>query len=505
MFSDQPNNPAQPSDTPSETAVDTPTDSPATRRPLVIDLDGTLVATDTLHELLLELVGRGPGKLPRVAGASLRGKAALKAAVGRSVSLDPAALPYRQGVLDLIRQAKDAGRPVVLASASDTTTVHAVAEHLAVFDAVIASDGVMNAKGANKLEAIRALLVERGWGQAFDYAGDDRADLPIWAQCETAYIVGAKRSLADRAASQGDKHVIDERTGSFVPALVRACRPHQWCKNLLLALPMFTGQRLDDAATWGRFALAFVAFGLCASAVYLVNDLLDLRSDRLHPTKRRRPMAAGELPVAIGLIAAPLLVAVAIAGSAWLLPEAFVWALVIYTAVAWLYSFAIKNKAILDVVWLGGLYTLRVIAGGLATLTPVSEWLLGLSLFIFMSIALAKRYAELRVMESEGKSGAAGRNYAVDDQSMLSVLGVSSGMLSVLVLALYINSDKVIRMYEHPQMLWIVCPVMLYWIGRLWLRAHRRLMRDDPLLFALTDRVSYIVAMIVILAAMLAS
>lgn len=474
-------------------------------RPLIVDLDGSLVATDTLHEQLLGLAGRKPLALPAVFASLTRGRGIFKAAVSEHIELDPAALPYRDEVLQLIHETKDQGRPVVLASASDAVTVHAVAEHLGLFDAVITSGQGVNRKGKDKLEAIRDLLTVNQWGGYFDYVGDHAADLPIWASAYDAYLVDAKPITAKRAQSQHEVIHLVPRQGAMLPQLIRAGRPHQWCKNLLLAVPLLAGQRGGEWLAWWQFLVAFLAFGFCASAVYLVNDLLDLRSDRLHPTKRNRPMAAGKLKVAHAALATPMLVLGALAVAYVLLPIGFVWALLAYTAAAWLYSFAVKNKAILDVVWLAGLYSLRVIAGGLATATPVSEWLLALVLFMFLSIALAKRYSELRLLGSEGHTSAAGRNYHVDDQQMLSVMGMSSGMIGVMVLALYINSDKVSKLYEHPEVLWIVCPLMLYWIGRLWIRAHRREMCDDPLLFALTDKASYIVALLVLLAAMVAT
>lgn len=488
----------------SETTPNNPT-SDGAMRPLIVDLDGTLVATDTLHESLLEVAARKPLSLPGVLGALTRGRAPFKAAIGEAVGLDPGALPYRDAVLDLIREAKAQGRPVVLASASHGSTVDAVAAHLGLFDAVIATTGKDNRKGAGKLEAIRDLLTDRGWGGTFDYVGDHSADLPVWAEAYTAYLVDVDAATARRVQPQHETVELVPRRDGTLFELIRACRPHQWCKNLLLIVPMLSAQEAGHLIHWFEFLVAFIAFGFCASAVYLVNDLLDLRADRLHPTKRNRPMAAGRLPVKTGVLAAPLLVAIAVLSSLLLLPNMFVVALLVYTATAWLYSFAVKHKAILDVVWLGCLYTLRVIAGGLATATPVSEWLLALALFLFLSIALAKRYAELRLLGAEGREGAAGRNYTVDDQQLLSVMGVGAGMLGVLVMALYITSDSVNELYEHPDALWIACPLMLYWVGRLWLRAHRRLMKDDPLLFALTDRTSYIVALLVILAGMVAS
>lgn len=483
-------------------------------RPLVVDLDGTLVATDTLHEQLLHIAGHRASALPEALAALTRGKTRFKTVVARHAQLDPAALPYRSDVMRLIESARGQGRPIVLASASHRSTVQAVADHLNVFDAVIASSDTANLKGASKLAAIRDLLNERGWGDRFDYIGDSPADLPIWERAQTAYLVDAKPATRRRAHAIKEVNVLVPRRGlaQCTQGLVKATRPHQWSKNLLLAVPLLMAQAAGDVDAWLSVLIAFFAFGLCASAVYLVNDLMDLRADRLHPTKRTRPMAAGVVPVSVAARIAPLLAAVAIAGSALLLPTGFLWPLLVYTASAWLYSLTIKHRAIIDVVWLGCLYTLRVIAGGEATATPASPWLLALALFLFLSIALAKRYAELRLLADEGRDTATGRAYRVDDQSMLSVMGIGAGMLSVLVFALYINSKREpgpdnpsIVLYEHPEVLWVVCPIMLYWIGRLWMRAHRRQMRDDPLIFALTDRVSYIVALLIILAAVIAA
>ena len=495
-----------------ESSPDNPTDDRPTR-PLVVDLDGTLVATDTLQEQVLELVGKNPLGLPEALAALLGGRVRFKSALARLVPVDATALPYRDGdgdsVLALIQREKDAGRPIVLATASHRSTAEAVAEHLGVFDAVIATDdGGPNLKGTGKLEAIKTLLAERGWGEDFDYAGDSKADLPIWAESTVAVTVDIDPRAVDRIQTKQDKLNLSQDKGSALGqllGLVRAGRPHQWCKNPLLAVPFLAGQRGGELLAWGEFLIAFFAFSFCASAVYLVNDLLDLRADRLHPTKRNRPFAAGKVPVAMGVVAAPLLVVVASVLAVALLPIGFLWAMLVYTAAAWVYSIAVKRKAILDVVWLAGLYSVRVIAGGLATATPVSEWLLALVLFMFLSIALAKRYAELRLLGAEGRTEAEGRRYRVDDAPLLSVMGMGSGMIGVLIMALYINSDKVTKLYSTPEVLWIVCPIMLYWIGRLWMRAHRRMMKDDPLLFALTDRVSYIVALLVILAAMIAA
>jgi 4-hydroxybenzoate polyprenyltransferase/phosphoserine phosphatase len=477
--------------------AETTPDNPTPSRPLIVDLDGTLVATDTLHELLLELAGRSPLSLPKAFVALTRGRLSFKAALAKLVKLDPAALPYRDEVLEQIEAARAAGRPIVLASASHVNTVEAIAEHLGVFDATIATDDQSNRKGEHKLHAIRDLLTERGWGGRFDYIGDDVVDLPIWAECYDAYLVQVKPWVRKRVAPQHETiELVTGGGGAAWYELLRAARPHQWSKNLLLLVPVIASQEvgsqaMSPAATCVALSFAFVAFSLCASAVYLVNDLLDLRADRLHPTKRDRPIAAGRLAPkhavfgAIGLIVASFAVALIA------LPSLFVQILAAYFVLTSAYSLYIKGKAVLDVVWLAGLYTLRIIAGGAAVMIVPSEWLLGFTMFTFLSLAFAKRFCELDLMLTSGKQKATGRGYHTGDLPIVQTMGVVSGYLAVLIFALYITSDAVERIYETPKTLWLACPLILYWMSRMWLLAQRGKLRGDPLLFALSDRISY--------------
>ena len=488
----------------------TPTTSPEAQanRALAVDLDGTLVATDTLWESLLTLLKQQPLTLLQAPGWLLRGKAPFKRKVAEHVTLDPAALPYRAPVVALAREAHGAGRPVVLASACDRSIAEAVAAHLGCFTAVVATDPSENCSGQQKADRVReAVATHQGIPAEqveFDYAGNARPDLPVWAQAQTAYLVDTPAPTAKQAKPLGKAiELVPRRTGVFA-ALVRTCRPHQWVKNLLLILPLVLAQRGDQWGQWLLLAFAFLAMGLCASAVYLVNDLLDLRADRLHPTKRTRPLAAGTLPVPIGIAAVPAVVAAAFVLAALTLPGLFVAGLAAYTLSAWAYSVRVKGKAMLDVVWLACLYVLRIILGGLAVTVTTSAWLLAFALFLFLSLAFAKRYSELRLLEDEGQHKTEGRGYRTSDQQLVSTMGIASGYLGVLVFALYINSDAVVGLYRHPEALWPVCPLLLYWVSRLWMRASHRELRDDPLLFALTDRVSYIVVATIAVAAMLA-
>lgn len=476
-----------------------------------MDLDGTLVATDTLWESLMALAGDRPLTLLQVPGWLMRGRSVFKQKVAEHVALDPAALPYQDTVVALAREAHAAGRPVVLASACDRSIADAVAAHLGCFTAVVATEGQANCKGTEKASRIRATLAESTPESgntdgpiAFDYAGNASADLPVWAKSHTAYLVDTPKAVARRARPAGEAIELVPRRRNLPAALVRAGRPHQWVKNLLLVLPLLLAQRGNEPALWLMLLAAFLAMGLCASAVYLVNDLLDLRADRLHPTKRRRPLASGALPIPIGLAAAPLLVLTAVALAAVALPALFVGVLLVYTASAWLYSFAVKGKQMLDVIWLACLYVLRIIAGGVAVSVATSAWLLAFALFLFLSLAFAKRYSELRLLEDEGRHRAEGRGYHTGDQQLVSTMGIASGYMGVLVFALYINSSAVTNLYERPEVMWLICPLLLYWVSRLWGRAHNRLLRGDPLLFALTDRASYLLVAIVALVALIA-
>jgi len=467
---------------------------PAPPRPLVVDLDGTLVSTDTLIELSLEVTGRQPAALPEVLASLTSGRVRFKQVLAKNAALDVSILPYRDVVLELIREARANGRPTVLATASHESTAQAVAEHLGLFDAVLATSVGLNVKGDAKLEAIRTLLTERGWGERFDYVGDSRADLPVWSGAQTAYLVDVKPEVADQVvARQRVIELVPSSGGRLWLELMHAARPYQWSKNLLLLVPLVASQQAWTFYACFSLLVAIVAFSLCASAVYLTNDLLDLRADRLHPTKRSRPIAAGRLSPRHAILGAGALMVGSFFLSMIALPHLFTQVLAVYFVLTLAYSLYIKGKVMLDVVWLASLYTLRIIAGGIAVAITPSEWLLGFTLFTFLSLAYAKRFCELRLLlANSGKQRTAGRGYHTDDLQIVQTMGVGSGYLSVLIFAMYINSDTVRTVYSEPHVLWLACPLILYWMSRMWMLAQRGLMRGDPLLFALTDRISYL-------------
>jgi 4-hydroxybenzoate polyprenyltransferase len=452
---------------------------------LCVDLDGTLIHSDLLLESFLLLIKHNPLYLFVVPFWLLRGKAHLKSEIARRVQIDGSALPYTKPFVQWLQAQKAAGRALWLCTASDASLANAVAAHLGFFDGVLASDGQTNLSGSNKAAHLVAKFGEKG----FDYCGNEHVDVAVWAKARSAIVVNASASVVKAAGKVAHiaHTVVPMKAGLRV--MMKALRVHQWAKNGLIMVPAAAAHRLMDAATLGDSLLAFVAFSLCASSVYLLNDMLDLEADRQHHSKCKRPFAAGTLSLLFGLVAAPVLLLVAL-GISLLLPIKFLGVLAVYYVATLAYSFGLKKVVMVDVLALAGLYTIRIVAGAAATAIPLSFWLLMFAIFIFLSLAIVKRYAELFVMREQGKLSAKGRGYQVDDISLLQSLGASSGYLSILVLALYLNSPDVAKMYHQPKLVWALVPIMLYWISRIWMQTHRGLMHDDPLVYALKDRVS---------------
>jgi len=460
-------------------------------RPLCVDLDGTLVRTDLLVEGFFGLLRKRPWALLLVPLWLLRGKAYLKERIAREVDVDAALLPYHKGLLAHLREFHVSGRRLVLATASHRKYAEKVAAHLRIFDEVLATEGGYNLSGAAK----RAVLVERFGRRGFDYAGNGRPDLAIWSDAAEAVVVNAERGVRAKVERIGIPALfIDDRRATAV-SLVTALRLHQWLKNLLIFVPLAAAHKTVDVQLGLQAVIAFLAFGVTASSVYVLNDLLDLEADRRHPRKRNRAFASGNLPLSHGIALIPLLLAVGVAASVAFLPHSFVIALVGYYILTLTYSLWAKSQVMVDVLFLAGLYTIRLLAGAAAVSVTPSFWLLAFSMFLFLSLALVKRYSELVVMLREGLENAAGRGYKVEDLPVLQSLGAASGYLSVLVLALYINSPDVHTLYAWPVALWALCPLLLFWISRVWMKAHRGEMHDDPVVFAARDRVSLLVGL----------
>jgi 4-hydroxybenzoate polyprenyltransferase len=459
--------------------------------PLCVDLDGTLIRSDLLLESFVLLIKRNPLYLFLIPLWLLRGKAVLKDEIASRVKLNPAALPYDQEFLKWLQAQRAAGRSLWLCTASHHLLADAVAAHLKMFEGVIASDRNVNLAGSAKA----AQLVERFGQSGFDYCGNERRDLQIWQKAHGAIVVRGGTRLERDAARL--TNVLQSFPSHRRPlkATIRALRPHQWAKNVLIIVPLFAAHRANDINAILAGLAAFVAFSLCASSVYLLNDLLDLEADRAHPRKSRRPFAAGDLSLLAGLLLGPCLLASAVFIAAFLPPK-FWLVLGTYYMLTCAYSFVLKGKVLIDALALAGLYTLRIIAGSAAVSVPLSFWFLLFSVFLFLSLAFVKRFAELDSLRRQQRLRAIGRGYHVEDLSLLQSLGTAAGYMSVLVLALYINSPEIQALYNRPKLIWMLCVLMLYWVSRVWMIAQRGKMHDDPVVFALKDRQSMAIAVL---------
>ncbi|SDT94119.1 UbiA family prenyltransferase [Halopseudomonas salegens] len=470
--------------------------NPATddRVPLVIDLDGTLLHSDLLLESSLLFVRTQPWNAWRpLRWLQQGGKAGLKQRLAEATDLDVSVLPYNEDVLALAREAREQGRDVVLATASHLLLAQRIAEHLQLFDQVFATADGHNLSAGNKRDALVAAFGVGG----FDYAGNAADDVPVWEQARSAILVNASAAVTRSARAVGNVHSVMRSPAATAGTWFKALRLHQWLKNLLIFVPLLAAHQVANLSLWLDGLLAFFIFGLCASSVYLLNDLLDLNDDRHHPVKSKRPFAAGLLSIRQGMAVAPTLLVIAFALALWCLPLLFVGVLLLYYLVTLAYSLLLKRIMGLDVIILASLYTLRIIAGVAALALTPTFWLLAFSMFIFLSLALVKRYTELREQRRKGNTEKSrGRGYYPDDLEMISSLGAASGYLSVMVLALYINDAKTMQMYAYPQLIWLACPLLLLWITRIWMLTHRGQMPDDPVVFAVTDRFSLLTGLV---------
>jgi 4-hydroxybenzoate polyprenyltransferase/phosphoserine phosphatase len=461
--------------------------APQTGPILAVDLDGTLVHTDLLYESFWSACAAHwttPIDALRQVPA---GRAQLKQRMAALAALDVTLLPYNQEAIAYVRNWRDRGGYTVLVTASTQTLAERVADHLGIFDEVHGSDGESNLKAERKAD----FLVERFGRNGFAYMGDAAADLPVWERSSGAITVNATTRVKNRLAAIGcdTEHLVG--TPASALAYLRAMRPHQWLKNSLVFLPALAAHQFT-LETLGRSLVAFVVFCLIASSVYMVNDLLDLAPDRSHPRKCRRPLASGALLITHGTWLAPLLL---VAGLALAIPLGFEFVLLMlgYYAATTAYSLVLKRRMLVDIFTLAGLYTMRIVAGAVATGIPLSVWLLAFSIFFFFSLAAIKRQAELvdNVSELETPSRR-GRGYMATDLSLIAMMATAAGFVSVLVMALYVSSAAVKELYSRPAALWGICLVLFYWISRMEMVTHRGSMNDDPIVFAVKDRISLI-------------
>lgn len=456
---------------------------------LVVDLDRTLVRTDVLYEQAFKFLRKNPLNGFVMAWWMIKGGSlGLKIGLSRFSQPIASTLPYRPLVIDLIRTYKERKYVIVLASASPRAWVEDVGRHLGLFDHVIGSENA-NLKGLAKYEQVRDKL---GFSE-FVYVGDSKSDLPIWLKCKSAIAVNASSSTLSRLKSAGVEVTEITDRPSRLRQTIRQMRIYQWVKNLLIFLPMALAHDFNETFLVAS-AFGFLSFCFAASSVYILNDLADIDSDRKHHSKKNRPLAAGtlgidEAGVALLLSTASALFLGSLAGSS------FLWVLLIYWILNFAYSAYLKKEVILDIVLLAGMYTIRLFAGSAATGVVLSHWLLAFSHFFFFSLAALKRYTEIQ--RSPQKLTIDGRGYRKADQFSVLVMGIGTGLISVLIFILYIQSPDLVKYYPHRENLWIVAPVLLYWFSRLWLLGARDEVHDDPVLFAIKDRVSWLCLLLI--------
>ena len=468
-------------------------------RPLCVDLDGTLVKSDTLVDSLLVLLRTRPLMVFMLPGWLLHGKAAFKKYLSQSITLDVAHLPYNRSLLRFLQQEHASGRQIYLATGADASIASRVAAHLGFFTQVLGSDGETNLTRSRKLLRLRNLF----GSASFDYIGNGTPDLPLLIQAIEPMVANPSLMLRLRLWMRGIRpaRVFHERSHP-IKSLFKAMRWHQWAKNLLIFVPLL----LAHGLIFGRLLnalLAFCCFSLTASATYMVNDMLDIEVDRFHPLKRQRPFASGDLSPFTGLGIVAVFLLLAISGARFLPPSFYAW-LLLYLASTLAYSLYLKRVVLVDVLVLSGLYILRLLAGGAATHTPISHWLAGFSLFLFLSLAIAKRFAELENLTSSGSTPNNDRGYLLADLDQLRSFGTASAYAAVVDFAIYISGPDVMRLYRHPRMLWLIVPMMVLWLNRVWLLASRGQLDEDPVAFAITDLMSLLIGAAVAAIAMFA-
>ncbi len=460
--------------------------------PLCVDLDGTLLRSDSLTETFCLLLKKNPLVALLAPFWLLGGRANLKRQIGERLALNIYSWPLHHALLEFLHAEKTRGRKLILTTAADKKIADAIQSRLNLFDDIHASDGQNNLSGKNKTAA----LVQKYGEKKFDYAGNSATDLPVWAAAHAAIVVSSDKNLVDRAAATTKVAHVFPSPNASMKDWAKALRVHQWSKNLLLLIPLMGAHKWMEPEKLIPVLLGIAVFSIGASSVYLLNDLLDLEADRHHHSKKFRPFAAGKIPLIAGLLLAPLLLAIAV-GLALFVGKNFAAVFGIYYLLTLLYSLRLKQVELLDVLVLAGLYGIRVLAGGVVADVLVSDWLLMFSLFAFLSLAFAKRFTELRLLRGQPDAKVKGRAYVSGDTELVSSMGVGSGYLSVLVLAMYITHPSVTALYHTPQFLWLACPVLFYWISRVWLLAHRGHLHDDPILFALRDKQSWLVAALI--------
>lgn len=474
--------------------------SDLTKYPLCVDLDGTLIKSDALFESVIQLIKYNPLLIFILPFWLMKGKPNLKEEINKRIDFNASALPYNYELIEYIKEQKVNGRKVILATASHISIAEKVANHLAIFDEVFATKEGYNLKSAKKASI---LSKEFGNGQ-YVYAGDAKADYNVWNEAAGAIVVSNNNSFIDTVQKKYNVEKAFYQKVNLFNKIIKQIRVYQWIKNILLFLPIILAHSLSNINELTNVIIGFFSFSISASFVYVLNDLLDLESDRSHPRKKNRPLASGDLPIQIGIALVPILFVIGV-GLSFLLSFKFQIILISYIIITTAYSFNLKKIPILDIIVLAILFTSRIVAGAFAANVYLSMWILAFSMFFFMNLAVLKRYTELLVMKKKKEIEAKGRGYTVEDMGLLLSIGPAAGFLSVLVFVLYINSNQATELYSEPLVLWLISPIFLYWISRIWHLSVRGMMTDDPIVFTGKDKVSYIVGILIFIIAILAA
>ena len=471
------------------------------QKTIVVDLDGTLINTDLLIENFFLFVRYFPLQVPLLLFQLLRGKAGFKRYLADAIMPEVSHLPYNHELIAWLKQQYKKGARIVLATASDDRIARNVADYLGIFTDVMGTRNI-NLSSHNK----RDKLIELFGQQGYEYVGNSKDDLAIWKTASNIHVVNPELGVLTHAAKLGPISTLIVNKPLYLLSLLKALRIHQWAKNLLIFVPLLASHRILEWDLLLAGLLAFIAYGTCASSVYVLNDLLDLPDDRQHPTKCNRPLASGALPIQHALFITPAMLIFGFGISFWMLPIQFTGMLAIYYLLTLAYSLSFKRIVMLDVFTLAILYTVRVIAGAEAMFLYSTFWILTFCMFIFFSLALLKRYTELCRARVKGVvEKISGRGYFSADLEILASLGCASGYISVVVLALYINESATGNLYHSPEWMWLACPLLLFWLSRAWLLAHRGQMHDDPIIFALSDKISLCIGLAFLLVFGLAS
>ncbi len=465
---------------------------------LFVDLDGTLIKSDLLFECLVPIIKNYFYAIFLAPFWLLKGKAYLKDKFSDLVSINPEILPYNNNVLEYIRKEKENGSKIILATASNIKLAKSISDYLGIFDDVIASSKEENLKGKNKLNKIKLYIENNNTNKEFSYIGDSEADVKIFNETNIPIVVGNK-NVFNKIKSKNDKTTFVDGENDFsLKKFFKMIRTYQWVKNFLIFLPLILAHKFLDVNLLLKALVAFFSFSFLASSVYIINDIMDVESDRIHPSKKNRPIASGAVKISSALKVAFILMPLSFIISIFLGKE-FLFVLLTYFITTSCYSFYLKKIMLVDILILSLLYTVRMFAGGVALNIYLSPWLFMFSMFFFFSLACAKRYSELYAVRNNLQDEIKGRGYQAQDLEQIQIFGSSSGYIAILIFALYIQSDISMKLYKTPSFFWALCPIMLYWISRVWLLSHRGQMTQDPIIFALKDKVSYVVLILSII------